>query len=199
LESTLSLTIRRVRLGELHQDPANARQHGERNMEAIRGSLTRFGQAEPLVVQKRSGRVIGGNGRLQAMLELGWTECDVVEVDLDDVQATALGIALNRAGDLADWNLPALGSLLESLQASDALDGVGFSQKELDEVLSTIINAGDALGEIAQDEVPAPPDAATSRTGSLPRVRRKGVAAGGASRSDADPRILRRSRTIQCS
>src|ERR1044071_7555502 len=115
LDTRTSLTIRHVRLDELHQDPANARQHGERNMEAIRGSLTRFGQAEPLVVQKRSGRVIGGNGRLEAMRALGWNECDVVEVELDDVQATALGIALNRAGDLADWNLPALGSLLESL------------------------------------------------------------------------------------
>ena len=143
-----------MRLDELHQDPANARQHGERNMEAIRGSLTRFGQAEPLVVQKRSGRVIGGNGRLEAMRGLGWTECDVVEVELDDLQATALGIALNRTGELAEWDLPALGNLLESLQASDALDGVGFSQKELDEVLSTIINAGDPLGEITQDEVP---------------------------------------------
>ena len=58
------LTIRRVPLGDLHQDPANARAHDARNLEAIRASLARFGQAEPLVVQAGSGRVIGGNGRL---------------------------------------------------------------------------------------------------------------------------------------
>ena len=69
-----SLSIRRVPLDSLHLDPANAREHGPENMEAILGSLKRFGQAEPLVVQKKTGRVIGGNGRLVAMKQLGWTE-----------------------------------------------------------------------------------------------------------------------------
>jgi hypothetical protein len=78
-----------VPLTELHADPANARLHGERNMEAITASLQRFGLAEPLLVQRSTGRVIGGNGRLVAMRALGWTECDIVEVDLDDTQATA--------------------------------------------------------------------------------------------------------------
>jgi hypothetical protein len=54
-----TLTIRRVPLDSLHLDPANAREHGPENMEAIFGSLKRFGQAEPLVVQKKAGRVIG--------------------------------------------------------------------------------------------------------------------------------------------
>ena len=94
-----SLTIRRVPLDSLHLDPANAREHGPENLEAIVGSLRRFAQAEPLVVQKKTGRVIGGNGRLVAMKQLGWAECDIVEVDLDD--ATALGIALNRTSELA--------------------------------------------------------------------------------------------------
>ena len=33
---------------------------------------------------------------------LGWTECDVLEVDCDEVTATALGIALNRTAELAE-------------------------------------------------------------------------------------------------
>ena len=57
-----NLTIRRVSLNSLELDPANARSHGDRNLDAIRASLQRFGQTEPLVVQKQSGRVIGGNG-----------------------------------------------------------------------------------------------------------------------------------------
>ena len=84
------IPTRRVSLSSLHLDPANVRLHGEGNMEAIAGSLQRFGQAEPLVVQASTGRVIGGNGRLVAMKRLGWTECDVVELDIDDLQATAL-------------------------------------------------------------------------------------------------------------
>ncbi len=86
------LTIRRVPISSLHLDPANARAHGEANMEAIVASLRRFGQAEPLVVQAQTGRVIGGNGRLVAMKQLGWTECDIVECKIDDLTATSLGI-----------------------------------------------------------------------------------------------------------
>ena len=70
------LEIKRVPLDSLYLDPANTRTHGERNLEAIVASLQRFGQAEPLVIHRGSGRVIGGNGRLVAMQKLGWTECD---------------------------------------------------------------------------------------------------------------------------
>jgi ParB-like chromosome segregation protein Spo0J len=49
-----TLSIRRVRLDAIHPDPANARQHPERNLEAIENSLRRFGRVEPLVVQKSS-------------------------------------------------------------------------------------------------------------------------------------------------
>ncbi len=160
------LTIRRVAIDSLHLDPANARQHGEQNLEAIRGSLQRFGQAEPLIVHKATGRVIGGNGRVVAMRSLGWTECDVVEVDVDDLTATALGIALNRTGELAEWDLSALGQLLESLRAEDALDGVGFSGGDIDDILAQLEQEA-GLGEIEEDEVPEPPDAATSRLGDL--------------------------------
>ena len=63
-----SLSIRRVSLSELVPDPANARAHNERNLDAIRASLARFGQAEPLVVQRSTRRVIGGHGRLAAAM-----------------------------------------------------------------------------------------------------------------------------------
>ena len=115
--TTDGLTLRRILLSALHQDPSNARSHGTANMDAIVASLQRFGQAEALVVQEGTGRIIGGNGRYRAMKDLRWTECDVVEVDLESVEATALGIALNRTAELADWDDPALAKLLEDLRA----------------------------------------------------------------------------------
>jgi hypothetical protein len=59
-----SLAIKRARLDSLHLDPANARAHGDASLAAVEASMTRFGQAEPNVVQASSGRVIAGNGRL---------------------------------------------------------------------------------------------------------------------------------------
>jgi len=157
---TAPLCIRRVLLDSLHLDPANARTHGERNLDSIRSSLQRFRQAEPLVVQKSTGRVIGGNGRLVAMRSLGWSECDVVEVDVDDLTATALGIALNRTSELAEWDLSALGTLLESLHEENALEGVGFDESEIDELLASLdAELGDVLG-VEEDGAPEPPDEA---------------------------------------
>jgi ParB-like chromosome segregation protein Spo0J len=91
--SVPTLQVRRVTTASLVLDPANARLHPEENLEAIIASLQRFGQAEPLVVQRGTGRVIAGNGRLVAMRKLGWTAYDIVEIEADDLTATALGIA----------------------------------------------------------------------------------------------------------
>ena len=135
---TKALTTKRVPLDSLHLDPANARVHGDVNLASIIGSLSRFGQAEPLVVQADSGRIIGGNGRYVAMKKLGWTECDIVEVDVDDVTATALGIALNRTAELAEWDDQALARLLGDLRAEDALDGVGFDDGDIDSLLAEL-------------------------------------------------------------
>src|SRR5262245_12845875 len=161
-----AVTFRRVAIADLHLDPGNARAHNERNMAAIRDSLLRFQQAEPLVVQKGTGRVIGGNGRLAAMRELGWTECDVVEADIDDRQARALSVALNRTAELAEWDLPTLTKLLQELRADDDLHGVGFEEVDIDELLEEL-GAEDADRELADDGPDEPPAIAMSRTGDL--------------------------------
>ena len=136
-------------------------------MAAIEGSLRRFGQAEPLVVQAGSGRVIGGNGRLAAMQRLGWSECDVVELPLDDLQATALAIALNRTADLAEWNEPVLARLLEELRSADALAGVGFSSEEIDDLLAELHDGLDEERDVDDPGPGEPPENAITQPGDL--------------------------------
>lgn len=63
--SPTGLVVRRVALTAIHEDPANARLHNERNLDAIVASLQRWGQAEPLVVNARSGRLVAGHGPAQ--------------------------------------------------------------------------------------------------------------------------------------
>lgn len=46
-------------VAELREDPANARAHDARNIEAIKTSLRTFGQRKPIVV--RGGAVVAGN------------------------------------------------------------------------------------------------------------------------------------------
>jgi hypothetical protein len=143
---TPKLQLRRVALADLHHDPANARLHDERNLETIRASLKTFGQVEPLVVQKGTNKVIGGNGRLSALLAMGEQECDVVEVDLDNVSAVGLGIALNRTAELAEWDDAALASTLKALQdEAFNLGAVGYTDDEVQGLIDRL------AGEIVDD------------------------------------------------
>jgi len=137
------LTIERVPLDALHLDPSNARLHGEENLAAIRASLSRFGQTEPLVVQATSGRVIGGNGRLVAMRALGWATCAVVRLDLSNLEATALAIALNRTAELAEWDPQVLVQLLDELRSAESLEGVGYDENDLDALLDELAEEPD--------------------------------------------------------
>jgi hypothetical protein len=47
-------------------DPANARRHPAKNLEAVRASLRVYGQRKPLVVNRRTSAVEAGNGTLEA-------------------------------------------------------------------------------------------------------------------------------------
>ena len=105
-----------VPVGDLVLDPANVRKHPTRNLEAIRGSLAKFGQRKPIVVQKEGMVVRAGNGTLEAAKALGWEHIAALVVDENDVQATAFAIADNRTGELAEWDYQELGVQLEALQ-----------------------------------------------------------------------------------
>lgn len=134
--ATRGLKVVRVAIDSLHEDPANARKHGDANRAAIRASLQEFGQVVPIVVLKGTGRVIGGNGTLGEMRRLGWTEADVVEFEGSETRATALAIALNRSAELAEWDDDVLKRTLASLRADDFnLDATGFDAAAVDALI----------------------------------------------------------------
>jgi ParB-like chromosome segregation protein Spo0J len=148
----MELTIRRAPLGELKPDPDNARSHDERNVAAIKRSLEEFGQVEPLVVQKGTSKVVGGNARLAAMYQLGWTECDVVEVEVDNLKAMALGVALNRTAELAGWDTDNLAAIIQQLREEDEslMFVTGFSDGDIDSILANPSMADDSPVEIRE-------------------------------------------------
>ena len=137
------MEIKTVPIESIFIDPANARKHPKKNMDAIKGSISKFEQVEPLVVQKGKKIIIGGNGRYQAMKELGFKEVQIVEVDLNDTQAAALAISLNRTSELAEWDMDVLPELLASLQELDFdLSSIGFDADDLDKLIPEQIEPG---------------------------------------------------------
>lgn len=127
------MEILTVPLDALVPDPNNARAHPKENIDAIKASLTRFGQVLPILVRENDCQVVAGNGTLEAMQELGWTECKAALYSGDDNECKALAIALNRTGELATWNEETLGATLQELKGQGFdLECLGFDSRGLD-------------------------------------------------------------------
>jgi len=130
-----NLDVQKSLLSSLKFDDKNARKHDKKNLKSIKDSLDKFGQVEPLVVQKSTMKVIGGNGRLAAMKELGWKDCDIALIDVDNDKAKALGLVLNRSAELAEWDDDNLKELLSELDSEGwDLDGLGWDESDLSEM-----------------------------------------------------------------
>jgi len=130
------LNIKTVAIDTIEYDPFNVREHDERNIEAIKSSLARFGQQKPIVV-KKDGTVIAGNGTLGAMRMLGYKEVVIAETELDGEEAVAFAIADNRTAELAAWDNQALAQALDQL-GEELLPASGFDEDELAELLNNL-------------------------------------------------------------
>tara|TARA_Y100000814_G_C12348658_1_gene406317 strand:- start:1600 stop:2100 length:501 start_codon:yes stop_codon:yes gene_type:complete len=125
---------------ELSQDPANARRHESRNLEAIAASLKRFGQQKPIVIDS-SGVVRAGNGTLAAAKSLGWETVEVVVTDLQGSEATAYAIADNRTAELAEWDSDVLAASLNAIATDDPelLAAAGFDDSDLENLTAGVV------------------------------------------------------------
>ena len=129
----MSLQIVNVPVSDLKHDPENPRAHDDKNLTSIIASLRDYGQVEPLVVQKNTMMVVGGNARLQSMKHLGWVTAACVVLDMPDEKARKLSIALNRTGELAGWNDEVLAKHLMDLSVVGDFDpeSLGFTDNEM--------------------------------------------------------------------
>ncbi len=117
-------------IADLSSDPANARKHSARNLDAIKASLRRFGQQKPIVIDSNNV-VRAGNGTLAAARQLGWTHIAAVRSDLPLAELTAYAIADNRTAELAEWDDEILSALLHD----PAMGDVGFTNDEVSKLL----------------------------------------------------------------
>ncbi len=124
-------------------DPSNARRHSQRNVDAIKSSLRRFGQQRPIIVDGQDV-VRAGNGTLAAALQLGWKQIAIVRSELSGPEMTAFAIADNRTAELAEWDDDVLAAELGGLQ-EDGIDlaELGFTDRDLKKLLGDDLPGGD--------------------------------------------------------
>ena len=101
----------------------------------VADSIKRFGFASPIIARREDGEVIAGHTRLKAARRLGLDRVPVRFLDLDPTDARLLALADNKLGELADWS-DGLADVLRILEEDGAdLDGLGFSDEEMAELL----------------------------------------------------------------
>ncbi len=135
--SVRALRVKRVKLSELIPDQANARIHRERNLEAIKTSLQRFGQQRPIVIDENN-IIVAGNGTFGAAKSLGWVDLNVVQTKLSETERTAFAIADNRTAELAEWDFDVLGQVLASMKDETAQLAAGFNRDEIDRLVKDL-------------------------------------------------------------
>lgn len=144
--------------------PYNPRKISDHDLEALRRSLRYFGTVEPIVVNQRTGNIVGGHQRVRAAEAEGIETLPVVHVDLDEPSEKQLNIALNRIS--GEFDTDKLAAVLADLQAAGAdLELTGFSDVELDELLSGFETPEDGLTD--PDAVPEPPNEPAAQPGDL--------------------------------
>ncbi len=133
-------------------------------VDAVAASIREFGFRQPIVVDA-DGVIICGHTRFKAALKLGLEKVPVhVAKDLSPEQIKAYRIADNKTAELSEWNYDLLPIELSELQGMNYdLGLLGFDQDELAKLLDPTLK--DGLCD--PDDVPAPPDAATTQSGDL--------------------------------
>ena len=142
-------------LSDLQLDPRNARRRTERSASRIARSLERFGAGRSILIDE-DGRVLCGNGTVEAAAQVGIERVQVIETDgqtliavrrrgLSEAEKVELAVADNRTAELSEWDTGVLAELATEVDLGD-----WFRPEELNELL-------EGLGEVDADEVPPIP------------------------------------------
>ena len=159
---TSELRVETVALETLFPSPSNPR-HNDGAVEHVAASIRRFGFQQPLVA-KRSGEVIAGNTRWKAAKALDLAEVPVVWFDGSDLDAVAYNIADNQTATFSSFDDEALAKLLVELRKEDALEGVGFTDEDIDRLIAEL---DDGVQDLDDDGAVEPPERATAQRGDL--------------------------------
>ena len=127
-----TLEVSYVPVTDIIENTYNPKRFSAEALQGIKDSISRFGFADPLVVNSHKERMnilIGGHARLCIAKELEFETVPVVYVSLSEVKERELNIRLSKNQGAFDYDL--LAQFDEAL-----LTDIGFNTEELDEVFA---------------------------------------------------------------
>lgn len=176
------LRIEYMPLGEIRGADKNPKRH---RLDVLEDSYRRFGFVEVPVLDERTGQLVAGHGRIEALSRrkaAGHAAPDGVEdrdgewwVPVqrgmhfkDHGEAAAYLVASNQTSMLGGWDFPELHELAREIEAtaSEGLIGTGFTMSDIEAALERevqgILGAGEVIGESSGSSDASPPNDFTS-------------------------------------
>lgn len=146
---------RRIEMTPLSAIKPAVRNPKQHDSAGIAGSISRFGIIETPIIDERTGRLIGGHGRVEDLvsrLAAGQEPPDGIDIGVngewlvpvqrgwasrDDSEADAAAIALNRLTEVGGWDTAQLAAILDELAGTPlSLEGLGFDTNDLDDLIA---------------------------------------------------------------
>lgn len=125
------LSIDYLPVDDLKPYEHNAREHKDKDIQAIMESIKAFGFNDPIGIWQ--GQIVEGHGRLEAAKRLGLESVPVIHLDhLTDEQRRAYALAHNRTAELSGWDFYVLAGELDGIKEIN-MQAFGFDDGSAEE------------------------------------------------------------------
>jgi DNA modification methylase len=173
-------------IASLREHPSNARTHSKKQIREIANSIRTFGFTNPVLIAE-DGTILAGHGRVRAAKIAGIAEVPTICLShLNADQRRAYLLADNKLALNAGWDLDLLAQELEVLgELSFDLPTLGFSNAEVDVILSEAKEAKVDRRAAREDRIPPMMPSVTTRQGDLWLLDRHKLLAGDARERDS--------------
>jgi len=167
--------MRQRPIGSIEPYGKNAKKHPDKQVRQIADSISAFGFAQPIVVDK-GGVIIVGHGRYLAAHLLGIEMVPVMELDITEEQAKAYRLADNKLNE-SEWDMELVIAELKELSLPN-VDLTGFDRR-------LVLENSDK-----DDDVPPLPKVARSKEGDIYELGNHRILCGDATSPGVMPIIF---------
>lgn len=125
------MKLKKIMIDEIVLPKYNPRHITPEALESLKKSIKEFDYIDPIIVNDVNMHVVGGNQRVVALQELGYTEIDAVFIHEPDLnREKAINIRLNNSS--GDWDIGKLDTIFNDLEIEGFdLTLTGFATENL--------------------------------------------------------------------
>lgn len=164
-----NMNVKKININEINPSEYNPRKITNLDYDKLKNSINEFGLVDPIIINLKNNRIIGGHQRYAVLLNEGYANADLnlIEVGdigwvfldeelsvVDEAHEKALNIALNKIS--GQWNNEKLNTLLNELSMSGIdLELTGFDSLEAEQISLTedLEYATESVEETPKEEV----------------------------------------------